>query len=259
MRNALHIDVGEILNNKEDVMKRSFLICALFLGAWAVRPGISHGQTLSPAGSWQVTILGSDKGTAVMTFSNNFTVSGYGITRKQFGLFTLTGNWAFNNKGDVVVAYIQSLNSVGTAFNFTAHLLRSGKFRAKGTDTAHARFRFKGEQPADVPDLSGAWTSVVHRHGKTLHELYTVTASTNFPAVFDVTGQGLSDTGSFTLDGAIIATSHNKLNASIDRTSGVDTQRSSLFGTFKPARSEMRLAGVDDTHAHLSVKAAQTP
>src|SRR6266446_4469162 len=67
LRNALHIQVGEVLNNKEDVMKRSFLMCALFLGAWAGRPVISQGQTLSPVGSWQVTILGSDKGTAVMT------------------------------------------------------------------------------------------------------------------------------------------------------------------------------------------------
>src|SRR5437016_2433869 len=95
---ALHIQAGEVLNNKEDVMKRSYLICALFLGVWAVRPGSSHGQTLSPVGSWQVTVLGSDRGIAVMTFSNDFTVSGYGITRKQFGLFTLTGNWAFNSK-----------------------------------------------------------------------------------------------------------------------------------------------------------------
>ena len=239
-------------------MKRSFLICALFLGAWAVGPGLSHGQTLSPVGSWQVTILGFDKGTAVMTFSNDFTVSGYGITRKQFGFQVLTGNWHLATNGDVIVAYLQSINGVGTGgASFTVKLLHGGKFRAKGSDNNHKSLRLKGEQPADIPDLSGSWTARVNRRGKKLLETYTAVASTNFPAVFDVTGEGLSETGSFTLDGAIIATSHNKLNASIDRTFGVDTQRSSLFGTFKPARLEMRLTGVDDTRAHLNVKATQ--
>jgi len=238
-------------------MKRSFLICALFWGALVVQPAVSRGQTLSPVGSWQVSILGTDKGTSIMTFSNDFTVSGYGITRKQLGLFTIAGTWAFNKKGDVVVAYVQTLDTVGVGFTFTAHLLRTGKFRANGISNKHGRFHFIGEQPADFPDLSGSWTAVVHRLGKTLHELYTITPATNFPALFDITGQGLSDTASFTLTGAIIANSRNQLNAVIDRTFTTGTQSSSLFGTLKPAKSQMRLDGVDDTGAHLTETATQ--
>jgi hypothetical protein len=237
-------------------MKRSVLVCALILGALVVPPAVVRGQTLSPVGSWQVTILGTDKGTAMMTFSNDFTVSGYGITRRQFGLFTLAGTWNFNKKGDVVVAYVQTLDNVGTGFTFTAHLLPTGKFRANGVSNNHSRFHFRGEQPLEFPNVSGDWTAVVHRAGKTLIEQYTITA-TNVPALFNITGQGLSDTASFTLIGAIIANSHNQINASIDRTFGTGTQSSSLSGPLKPAKSLMRLTGVDDTGAHLTEKATQ--
>jgi hypothetical protein len=237
-------------------MKRLFWVSALFLGTWVVQPVVSGAQPLSPVGSWEVVISGADRGTSMMTFSNDFSVSGYGIERKQFGLFTLTGNWGFDTNGDVVVAYLQSLNGVGTAVNFTARVQHSGKFRAKGTGTSGG-LQFRGAVVSDFPDLSGSWSAAVKRRGKTLLETYTITASTNFPAVFDVTGGGLSDTNAFTLLGTLIVTSHNQLNVSIDRTFGVDTQRSSLYGRYKPAKPEMALKGVDNVDAHLTIKATR--
>ncbi|HUJ71706.1 MAG TPA: hypothetical protein VLZ30_05645 [Verrucomicrobiae bacterium] len=237
-------------------MKRSFWISALFLGTLVVPSVVSGGQPISPVGSWEVVISGAARGTSIMTFSNDTSVSGYGILRKQFGLFTLTGNWGFDTNGNVVVACVQALNGVNTAISFTANVRHSGTFQAKGSSTAGA-LQFKGATVSDLPDLTGTWTAVVKRRSKTLHETYTITVSTNLPAVFNVTGSGLSDTGSFTLTGNIIATSNNKLNASIDRTFGVDTQRSSLYGRFKPAKPELALKGVDDSDAHLTIKALQ--
>ena len=238
-------------------MKRSLLVSALFLGAWVVQPAISRGQTLSPVGTWEVTILGSDRGTSMMTFSNDLTLTGYGITQKRFGFFTLAGNWSLDSNGNVIVSYVQSINGVGSGgASFTTRLSRSGRFRAKGSDNTGKTLRFKGQQPSSFPDLSGSWTAVGKRRSRALLETYNIAASTNFPAVFDVTGNGQSgDTGSFTLSGAIITTSNNKLNASIDRTFGVDTQRSSLAGIFKPRNSDMQLKGDDDTNAHLALKA----
>jgi hypothetical protein len=233
-------------------MKRSFLIGALFLGACVGQPALSRGQTISPVGTWQVSILGSEKGTLMMTFSNNFTVSGYGITRRQFGFITLAGNWSVDSKGDVVVAYIQTVNGVGSAFTLTAHMLSSVRFRGKATGSSGG-YRCKGEQPESLPDdLSGSWNAGLKRKGKPLNELFTATASSNYPAVFDVTGQGLSEAGSFTLSGTIIVSSENKVNAALDRTFGTDTQRSSLSGVFKHTQSKMVLEGNDDTGAHLS-------
>ncbi|MGO9245320.1 MAG: hypothetical protein ACLPT4_14575 [Verrucomicrobiia bacterium] len=237
-------------------MKRSFLICALFLGACVTQPALSRGQTISPVGTWQVSILGSEKGTMMMTFSNNFTVSGYGITRKQFGFITLAGNWSFNSKGDVVAAYIQTLNGAGSAFTLTAHMLSSVRFRGKATGS-NGGYRCKGEQPESVPDLSGSWNAAVKRSGKALNESFTATASSNYPAVFDISGQGLSDTTPFMLSGTIIVSSENKVNAALDRTFGTDTQRSSLSGVFKPTGSKLLLDGNDDTGAHLSETAAR--
>jgi hypothetical protein len=57
--------------------------------------------------------------------------------------------------------------------------------------------------------------------------------------------------------GTLIVTSHNQLNVSIDRTFGVDTQRSSLYGRYKPAKPEMALKGVDNVDAHLTIKATR--
>jgi hypothetical protein len=193
-----------------------------------------------------------------MTFSNDLTVTGCGITRDQLGFFTLAGNWSLDAHGGVIVSYVMSTNGLGSGgASFTARLSHSGRFRGNGHDNDGKVLYLTGEQPASLPDLTGSWTAVVKRHTKTLHETYTITASTNFPAVFDVTGDGLSDTGSFTLSGTIIATSNNKLNASIDRTFGVDTQHSLLTGRVKSGSSDMQLKGDDDTNAHLAIKATR--
>ena len=237
-------------------MKRSVLVFALFGGVLFLQPAISRGQSLTPVGTWEVTTAGTDRGTSMMTFSNDFTVSGYGITQKQFGLSTLTGNWGFNSHGDAVVAYVQALDGTNTAASFTARMLSSRRFLAKGTGTS-GKFRFQGVQPTDVPDLAGSWVATVKRHGKTLHETYTISVSSNLPGVFDVAGQGLSDTGSYTLTGEIIAAPHNKLNASIDRTFGADTTRSAEWGWVTPRRPAMFFDGVDDTGALLRVRVVE--
>ena len=213
-----------------------------FLGVLLDQPALSRGQTISPVGTWQVSILGSEKGIVMMTFSNNSTVSGY-------------GNWSFNSKGDVVAACIQTLNGVGSAFTLTAHMLSSGRFRGKATGSGG--YRCKGEQPQSFPDLSGSWNGAVKRNGKALNESFVATASSNYPAVFDVTGQGLSDAASFTLSGTIIVSSHDAVNASLNRTFGTDTQHSSLSGVFKSSRSKIQMSGKDDTHAHLTEIAVQ--
>ena len=241
-------------------MKRSFLVWALFLGAWVVQPAISRGLALSPVGTWEVSIVGSDRGTSIMTFSNGIAVTGCGITRDQLGFFTVAGNWSLDARGGVIVSYLMSTNGVGSGgASFTARLLHSGRFRGNGHDNDGKLLRFKGEQPSSLPNLTGSWTAVVKRHTKTLHETYAITASTNFPAVFDVTGNGLSDTGSYTLTGTLIATPDNKLNASIDRTFGVDTQRSSLSGKVRTKDSVIQLKGSDDTNARLSIKGVKSP
>ena len=238
-------------------MKQSILIFGLFAAVLVFQPAIARGQSLTPVGSWEITILGVDRGNEMLTFSNDFTVSGYGITRKESGLFTLTGNWGFDSHGDVVVASLQSFGGTNTAASLTAHLTSATRFVAKGKGTAH-RFRYQGEKATDFPDLSGFWTAEVSRLGKTLAETYTISPATNFPAVFDVTGQGLSDTGSYTLSGVMIATSHDKLTVSIDRTfPGPDTVHSSLSGTFKHGKPTMVLHGSDQTDAPLKIKAIQ--
>jgi hypothetical protein len=158
-------------------MKRFFLIGTIFLGGFIGQPMLARGQTISPVGTWEVDVLGAEKGVLMMTFSNNFTVSGYGITQKQFGFITLAGNWSTNSKGDVVAAYIQSVNGVGTAYTLTARTLPSGQLRGKATGHGGG-YQCRGEQPRSFFDLSGSWNAAVKRKGKTLNESFTTVAST---------------------------------------------------------------------------------
>ena len=241
-------------------MKRLLLICALVLGACVSQPALSRGQSVSPVGTWQISTSGSQKGILMMTFSNNNntnTVTGYGISCKQFGFITLSGSWGFNSKGDVVAAYVQNVGTTSTAYTFTAKMLPAGQFQARAISHGGGGYSCRGEQPQTFPDLGGSWNAAVRRKGVHMNESFTATASTNYPGVFDITGQGLSDTTSFTLSGSIIASSENKVNAVIDRTFGTDAQSSSLSGVFRPKHSQMMLSGSDDTGSHLSEKAVR--
>ncbi|HVM60933.1 MAG TPA: hypothetical protein VMV72_08705 [Verrucomicrobiae bacterium] len=241
-------------------MKRSFWICALLWGAVVGQPTLSRGQNTSPVGTWQVTILGSQKGVLMMAFSNNNntnTVTGYGISRKQFGFITLSGSWGFNSKGDVVAAYVQNVGTTSTAYTFTAKMLPSGQFQAKAISHGSGSYVCKGEQPTSFPNLSGTWNATLKRKGKIYSELFAVSASTNYPYAYDVTGTGLSEAGSFTLSGSIIASAEDKVNAAVARTFGTDVQNSSLSGVFKSKHSRMMLSGSDDTGAHLSESAVR--
>jgi hypothetical protein len=231
-------------------MKRSFLICALILSACVSRP--ARADT-SPVGTWQVSTLGSQQGILMMTFSNDNSVAGYGITRKQFGFITLAGTWGIDSKGDVEAAYVQTVDGAGTAYRLIAHMLPSGRFRGRATSKSGG-YTCKGEQPESLPSLTGLWNAGLKRKGQPLAEVFTATPSSNYPAIYDITGSGFSETGSFTLSGEIIVSSENKVNASIARTFGIDTQHSILSGVFKSKHSgdQMRLQGSDDTHAHLS-------
>jgi hypothetical protein len=234
-------------------MKRSFWVYALVLGVCVVLPALSRGQNISPVGAWQVNVLGSEKGTLIMTFTTNSTVTGYGILRKNFGFITLSGTWGFDSKGDVVAGYTQTANGVSSAFRLKARMLSSIRFRGKATGTS-GDYQCKGEQLESYPDLSGTWNGPLKRKGEALYETFVSTLSSNYPAVFDITGSGLGDTGSFTLAGEIIVSSDNKVNALINRTFGTDTQHSSLSGVFKSRHSgdQLRLQGNDDTGAHIS-------
>ena len=232
-------------------MKRLFWISALLLGAMVGQPALVCAENASPAGTWQVSVMGAQKGTLMMTFSNNFTVTGYGITRKQFGFITLAGTWSYDTKGNVVAAYLQTVNGASSAFTLTMRALSPGRFRGHATGTSGG-YQCLGEQPESLPDLSGTWNAIVIRKGKPSNEQFTTTISTNYPYVFNLTGQGLSQTGSYTLSGMLMATSRDKVSATVARTIGTDTQGSSAAGVFKRARSKMTLVGSDETGAHLS-------
>ena len=243
-------------------MKRSFLVWALVSGHLGSSACHFRGQPNSPVGTWEVTVLGPRRGTSMMTFTNEFMVTGYGITRETIrALHTDTGT------GGLIGTAMSSLPSPSAQQRqhrrqFYRQVRRSGGLVRKGPAPAATSVQGRGTRHIGLfPDLSG-WCSrdrMVKRTGKILHETYAITASTNFPAVFDVTGAGLSDAGSYTLTGGMITTSRNKLGASITGDSPArETVRSSLYGkSSSPGKPAMSLQGHDDSGAAMTIEAIQ--
>ena len=96
----------------------------------------------------------------------------------------------------------------------------------------------QGRATSEPLGLTGSWNAAVKRKGKTFNEEFIATASSNYPAVFDIAGQGLSDTGSFTLSGEIIISAEDKVNASIDRTFGTDVREFRCPGCSSPRETK---------------------
>jgi hypothetical protein len=233
-------------------MKRLIAATAALLGA------VIHAraEAASPVGAWEVTVLGADRGTVRMTFEPDMTLSGYGITLKQFGLFALSGHWGYDAKSNVVVAFVQSLDGVDIAASFTARFVGNNRWRGKGSWTASGRtLRLKGELPTDSPDLSGQWVAELKQRGNDSFEQYQLSAVTNFPGLFDLDGEGIGNTGSYEVSGSVLVNSRNRLNAFIRRERNSTGTGSSLFGRFKPGDETMRLTGVDDAGRRLTLEA----
>src|SRR5258706_5475660 len=215
----------------------------------------------SPVGDWELTVIGSDRGYESVTFSNDFSMTGYGITRDSFGLYTLMGNWNLDGKGDVVAGFVRFLNGNGVAGEFTAKISNNSKLNAKAkTSTGH--IRLKGESATDFPDISGNWVGEVKKIGSTHFESYSLTAVTNLPSVFNLTGQGVGAGGPYSGSGAIIVNSRNRAQGfTIADPNGSGSRTNSVAGKFDRQARKARLHGIDDNHngVHIDLNRGVIP
>lgn len=232
----------------------AMMACAVF---WApVRE--AHAQTTnSPVGIWETTWLGSDRGLSYLTFSNDFTVAGYGISLKSFGTFTVAGTWAYDSRARVVAGYTQLIDGDNAAGSLIATVPAGKKIRARAI-ASNGKFKLKGEMPVDYPDVTGAWVAEITQGGNHSFQTYTIAPSPGMPAMFDITGEGIGNGGTFTVTGAIIVSKRNRANAFLVSDFGtLGTSAASVTGKVFDKSGRMVLVGRDDSRKKILIRAEQ--
>jgi hypothetical protein len=234
-------------------MKRfTFSVLCAFLNL-----GLSVGfsqTTHSPVGTWEVTIGGGNHGIAFLTFNADFTMSGYGMTRESFGLFTVLGNWTLDEKENLLGTYTENLRGQLITGSFIGKAKTGRRMTAKVVAT-NGRFTLLGLPVSMTPDISGNWTAYVTQRGIKVPEFITFSPSSVFPGVFDFVGNSSGPSGAFTVSGNAILTSRGKAVAfaESDFTNNASVF-SSLTGRFNISRQTGSLSGVTDSGDRLSAR-----
>ena len=213
---------------------RRFVVCSvlLFSVILSIHRVLAAQAASSPVGTWEMTIHRATRGIAMVTFSNDFTVTGYAIATKAFSLFTITGNWGIDDQGNVVASYVEQVDGNNVAGHFTASL-HGQKLNAHGPTTGGGALNFSAVPATDYPDISGNWVGELKRGTHSAFESYTVTSSTNLPAVFDVTGQGTGPNGVYPITGAIMVTARNFAQGfTVGDPEGTGIVTNSFYGRF---------------------------
>jgi hypothetical protein len=215
---------------------------------------VFSGQDSSPVGVWQFSITGSDRGVAFLTFSNDFNFAGYGISRNALGPFTIAGTWDFDAKGDVVAGYTQFIDAGSVAGTLSGRIFGKGRFHAKAK-TTDGHQKFQAPTPAEVDDISGSWVGEVSSGGQKALESFTLTASTNMAGWFDLAGTGVGESGSFTVTGAVLVTSDNRIGAFTVSDFGTATETASFAGKLVKKGKKFTLSGENEDRNDVILRA----
>ena len=196
------------------------------------------GDPASPVGIWETKITSADaKGNEILFLNDDFSITGHGMTLGDFGLFTITGTWSFDQTH-------RTLGSYTTDFltgSFVAKVAGGKKFTAVFTPTSLVPIKLKGVPSLPAPDISGDWTATVKVGSATSMENYHFSVSPLFRNVFDVTGS---------VTGSILETSKGVINFATD-----GPPARSLAGKANP--TSLTAKGVDENSAAVSIKATK--
>jgi hypothetical protein len=208
----------------------------------------------SPAlGTWEVTLRGRDSGVSYLTLLDNLTLTGHGMTKKSFGLFSYNGTWQLNEKDEVVAAFIQSGNGGTFAGSFVARVTKTGKLRAKGSSTT-GKFTLTAVRLQATPNLTGDWITEL-KHGRTgFYTTMTTVPDGNLAGVFTVSGQGIGPGGAFETEGQLIVNGKRKAAGTLEY-STEDTLSSSFSGSVKKSLERMKFKGQDEKGRNVRVQA----
>ena len=239
---------------------RTFVVAILFLGlVSSVSTRALAAGAQSPTGTWMVAMSGADSGLVHLTFSNDFTWTGYGISKESFGGLTIVGNWTNDNKGEVAGSYTETFPDTAIGWSMAAKIPGGDKFLGTAVSRFNhrlLRLRPKGKPDGIIPDISGNWNAPGKARGDRFIANYTLTASTNMPGWFDLAGQVSTANGTSTVSGAVMVNTDRQANGYFisDFSSSVTTT-SSFSGRFNAPLTKIAVVGRDDRNRFLVMKA----
>ena len=219
-------------------------------------PTASAADTNLLVGTWgtQLKGPGSDQTTCYLTFSNDFTCSGYGIALKSFGPVSIMGTWGVDSKGDITGGITGhrgdgDLSMTLTKFDANHSKIHGSAFSPKG------RVTLKGNALSTPPDVSGSnWVGEVRTHSNLSNQAYTFTASTNVPGWYDVTGTGIGVGGVYAMSGALIVSPDRNANGYFVSDFGTGkTSTWSFAGRFVPSLERATCRGHSDNGDSLRI------
>jgi hypothetical protein len=212
--------------------------------------------------TWETQVIGpaADRATCFLTFSNDFTWTGYGIALKSSGSVTFDGTWSVDAKQRITGGFTEFRNDGDVGGTFIALLNGSNKLRARAITATHRPLKLDGVAQSTPRDVSGTnWVGEVRTRGNKVFQSYTFTASTNLPGWFDVTGTGVGEGGTYTISGGLVVTSDRRANGYLisDFGSAGTTSTWSFAGKFLPSLDRAVFRGSQDNGHNLVINAAK--
>ena len=208
--------------------------------------------------TWEVSMMGGPRATCVLKFAADSTVSGYGIEESLCGAFAVTGTWSQVTQGSLSATFNQSFAESNCQHvasidgTFTAKPSKNNQVNAT-TQDSRGVFRWKAVRNPSSPVLIAAWRGALKVRKSNTEEVYELTPADNKPGLYEIQGQSANAT--YTLTGALLVTSRNRVTASIVRQLPTGPVTSFYTGTVNPLKQTLSLKGVDATSAKHRISA----
>jgi hypothetical protein len=173
-----------------------------FLSVWVWAVVALNGRADSPVGAWEISIGGDDRGLAYLTFYEDQTLDGYGISWNSFSVFTVEGTWQMTPNGEVLGSYTENLRGTLYTGNLVAKVKLGKSLKASASGTS-GTFKLTGRPEAATPNLSGEWVGLLKQAGYRVVEYFEI-SPLSAPHLFLVEGHATGVSGPFEILGAVI-------------------------------------------------------
>ncbi len=228
-------------------MRRSILWSFITSAVCLLAPASHAANSDSPEGTWATEIVGRDHGICYLTFSNDVSVAGYGISIDARGPFDVVGIWGFDKKGRITGAIDEIIDGKHDISEVRGKV-NNNKLRLHAGGV-----NLKGDPAGSISDLTGAWVGEVRTRGKRFFVTYDAMLSTNTPAWFDLTGQGVNDGGTFTVSGALLIAPNRRVAGYTIDDYGTSTKAASFIGKINSRGQKLILRGRTDSNDPITI------
>lgn len=204
---------------------------------------------------WQLSLSRTssgvrDTGSAFYTFNSDGSYTGYGLSTRSSGMFTLSGTWAVGASGKITGTYNESAQSVSGAVTGRA----TTKQLVLSVATSDGTYKLNGKpvSTGNFPDFSGSWNITLRAGHTNIADSVSITTTNGYPGLFEIAG-GSGDV--YGLSGQAIETATGGLTMYINSTALGES--AGLIGKFNAVSQTANLSGKDENKDGVRVKLAQ--